>query len=296
MKVTLKNVTKKYDDKTVLNDISYVFDHGVYGLLGANGAGKSTLLNTICGSIRPNSGDVLFDDLSIKSDSTKVYTDLGFLPQEFRYYPEFTGLEFLIYIGLLKGSNKKSAKKQGMELLDVVGLSDVKKKKIRKYSGGMKQRLGIAQALINDPQVLVLDEPTVGLDPQERVRFRNLISSLSETKTVILSTHIVSDVEYIAKDIIILKDGVFKEHGTLAELLSTIKDRVWEIESRYTKELNGSLDFTVVNKKITPEGSISRIVASDNPGHDAKPVEPTLEDLYIYYFNNEGGLSDVVND
>lgn len=293
MKVVLKNITKRYDDKLVLNNISYVFDHGVYGLLGANGAGKSTLLNIICGSILPNSGEVLFDNLSTKSSPSECYINLGFLPQNFSYYPQFTGLDFLIYIGLIKGINRKDAKARGIDLLEVVGLSDVKNKKIKTYSGGMKQRLGIAQSLMNDPKILILDEPTVGLDPQERVKFRNLISSLSENKTVILSTHIVSDVEYIAGKILILKDGTFKEQGTLKELISTIKDKVWEFKDTNSKDIG---DFIVINKKITQEGTILRVAANESPSADAILVEPTLEDLYIYYFSNESGKSHVIND
>lgn len=284
MELTLKGINKKYGNHVVLNQLSRQFTAGVYGLLGANGAGKSTLLNTICGARRPDSGSVHFDDLDIYADLPKYYSNLGFLPQDFNYYPQFTGLDFLIYIGLLKGLEKSSAKSKGIELLALVGLAEVQNKKIKAYSGGMKQRLGIAQSLINDPAILILDEPTVGLDPQERVRFRNLISSLSADKIVILSTHIVSDVEYIADQVLILKDGNFKEQGTAEELLTTIENQVWEL---IVKDKRAILDYPITNQRHSPEGVVYRVISDVNPGYQAIQVEPTLEDLYLYYFSSE---------
>lgn len=249
MDLILKKITKAYGKQTVLDDISHVFSNGIYGLLGANGAGKSTLLNIICGVIKPTSGNVYFDEKIIDSNLQFYYSNLGFLPQIFNYYPQFTGLEFLVYIGMLKGLSKKAAKDKGISLLSLVGLNNVEHKRINSYSGGMKQRLGIAQSLINDPQILILDEPTVGLDLEERVRFRNVISSLSNNKIIILSTHIVSDVEYIADEILILKDGKFKEKGTAENLLSTIKNSVWEFTQKGKTSIQSLSNFTLVNKK-----------------------------------------------
>jgi len=283
----LKKITKAYGKQTVLDDISHIFSNGIYGLLGANGAGKSTLLNIICGVIKPTSGNVYFDEKIIDSNLQFYYSNLGFLPQIFNYYPQFTGLEFLVYIGMLKGLSKKAAKDKGISLLSLVGLNNVEHKRINSYSGGMKQRLGIAQSLINDPKILILDEPTVGLDPEERVRFRNVISSLSNNKIIILSTHIVSDVEYIADEILILKDGKFKERGTAENLLSTIKNSVWEFTQKGKTSIQSLSNFTLVNKKNTPEGIIFRVISNKKPNEQAKKVDPTLEDLYLYYFSNE---------
>ncbi len=287
MDLILKKITKAYGKQTVLDDISHVFSNGIYGLLGANGAGKSTLLNIICGVIKPTSGNVYFDEKIIDSNLQFYYSNLGFLPQIFNYYPQFTGLEFLVYIGMLKGLSKKAAKDKGISLLSLVGLNNVEHKRINSYSGGMKQRLGIAQSLINDPKILILDEPTVGLDPEERVRFRNVISSLSNNKIIILSTHIVSDVEYIADEILILKDGKFKEKGTAENLLSTIKNSVWEFTQKGKTSIQSLSNFTLVNKKNTPEGIIFRVISNKKPNEQAKKVDPTLEDLYLYYFSNE---------
>ncbi len=287
MDLILKKITKAYGKQTVLDDISHVFSNGIYGLLGANGAGKSTLLNIICGVIKPTSGNVYFDEKIIDSNLQFYYSNLGFLPQIFNYYPQFTGLEFLVYIGMLKGLSKKAAKDKGISLLSLVGLNNVEHKRINSYSGGMKQRLGIAQSLINDPKILILDEPTVGLDPEERVRFRNVISSLSNNKIIILSTHIVSDVEYIADEILILKDGKFKERGTAENLLSTIKNSVWEFTQKGKTSIQSLSNFTLVNKKNTPEGIIFRVISNKKPNEQAKKVDPTLEDLYLYYFSNE---------
>ena len=208
MELTINNITKQYGNVTVLDDVSYRFTPGIYGILGANGAGKTTLFRIICGLMRANCGNIQYDHKDIALQAEYYRSILGFLPQDFRYYPDFTGLNFMMYIASLKGLNGKIAKKRCLDLLVQVGLDDVKNKKIRKYSGGMKQRLGIAQAMINNPEILILDEPTVGLDPKERVKFRKLISSFASEKIVLLSTHIVSDIEYIADEIITINEQV----------------------------------------------------------------------------------------
>lgn len=205
MKLIADRLSKQYKNKIAVDRISVEFTKGVYGLLGANGAGKTTFMRMLCGILAPTSGTVTFD--GIDSGEEEYRNILGYLPQDFGYYPSFTAWDFLMYMSALKGFDKRSAQKRIRELLDFVSLSDVAKKKIKTYSGGMKQRLGIAQALLNHPKILVMDEPTAGLDPKERVRFRNVIEDAGKESIVILSTHIVSDVEHIADYILMMKDG-----------------------------------------------------------------------------------------
>lgn len=205
MELVIDRVTKQYKNKIAVDRISVKLQKGVYGLLGENGAGKTTLMRMICGILKPTSGTISFDGIDVKEESYRSI--LGYLPQDFGYYPEFTGMDFLLYMSALKGIEKPQAKRRAAELLQLTSLQDVAKKKIKTYSGGMKQRLGIAQALLSQPKLLVLDEPTAGLDPKERVRFRNLIEDLGKESIVLLSTHIVSDVEHIADTVMIMKAG-----------------------------------------------------------------------------------------
>lgn len=205
MELILDRVTKQYQNKIAVDRISLRMHPGVYGLLGTNGAGKTTLMRLICGILRCDSGTVALDGMDVSSEEYRAR--LGYLPQDFGYYPEFTGMDFLIYMATLKGLAKPQARRRSAELLELVSLGEMGKKKIKTYSGGMKQRLGIAQALLNRPQLLVLDEPTAGLDPKERVRFRNLIGEAGKEGIVILSTHIVSDIEHIADKVLMMKDG-----------------------------------------------------------------------------------------
>ena len=201
----IDNISKKYQNKTVVDHISLKLNTGVYGLLGANGAGKTTLMRMICGILQPTEGQITLAGQPMTSEAYRSM--LGYLPQDFGYYPDFTGREFLLYMAALKGLPKPQARKKSEELLTLVGLAGQAGKKIKTYSGGMKQRLGIAQALLNDPRLLVLDEPTAGLDPKERVRFRDLIAQAGQDSIVLLSTHIVSDVEHIADSILMMKEG-----------------------------------------------------------------------------------------
>lgn len=222
MKLKTDRLTKQYKNKLAVDRVSLTFNEGVYGLLGANGAGKTTLMRMLCGILTPNEGSVTFDGMDV---ATEEYRNaLGYLPQDFGYYPNFTGLDFLVYLATLKGIPKKRAVHRAKELISYVSLEDVSKKKIKTYSGGMKQRLGIAQALLNEPKILILDEPTAGLDPKERVRFRKLLENLGKDSIVILSTHIVSDVEKIADYILLMKDGQIVFNGKRSDIEEDLED------------------------------------------------------------------------
>lgn len=205
MELILDRISKQYQNKIAVDRISLKLQKGVYGLLGANGAGKTTLMRMICGILQPTSGTITFDGLDVSCEDYRAI--LGYLPQDFGYYPDFTGMDFLLYMAALKGLPKSHARRRAAQLLELVDLRDKARKKVRTYSGGMKQRLGIAQALLNVPKLLVLDEPTAGLDPKERVRFRNLIAEIGKDNIVLLSTHILSDIEHIADTILMMKNG-----------------------------------------------------------------------------------------
>ena len=205
MNLSVDRLSKQYKNKIAVDRISFNLTDGVTGLLGANGAGKTTLMRIMSGILNPTSGSVTADGIPVQTEEYRAL--LGYLPQDFGYYPEFTAREFVQYIAALKGIEKKKAKKKTEELLETVGLSDVANKKIKTFSGGMKQRVGIAQALVNDPKILILDEPTAGLDPKERVRFRNLIAEIGKTSIVLFSTHIVSDIEHIAGNLLMIREG-----------------------------------------------------------------------------------------
>lgn len=205
MELVIDRVSKQYKNHIAVDRISLKLQKGVYGLLGENGAGKTTLMRMICGILKPTSGTITYDGMDAGEESYRAV--LGYLPQDFGYYPEFTGQDFLLYMASLKGLPKPLAKQRTAELLQLVGLQDTAKKKMKTYSGGMKQRLGIAQALLNRPKLLVVDEPTAGLDPKERVRFRDLMENLGKESIVLLSTHIVSDIEHIADTVLIMKAG-----------------------------------------------------------------------------------------
>lgn len=233
MELILDRVTKQYASKIAVDRITVNLKPGVIGLLGANGAGKTTLMRMICGILKPSSGTISFEGMDA---SDEMYRDaLGYLPQDFGYYPNFTGMDFLMYMAALKGLDKSEAKRKCNELLKTVNLEDAANKKIKTYSGGMKQRLGIAQAVLNDPKILILDEPTSGLDPKERVRFRNLIAELGKDAIVILSTHIVSDVEHIADRILMMKEGNIIFDGNISDINE-------DLETFYLKEFGGSED------------------------------------------------------
>lgn len=222
MELVIDRVSKQYKNKIAVDRISLTLHKGIYGLLGANGAGKTTLMRMLCGILTPTSGTITYNDVDVSQEEYRAV--LGYLPQDFGYYPDFSGKDFLLYMAALKGLSKKSAEKKVKELLELVSLADVAKKKVKTYSGGMKQRLGIAQALLNDPQILILDEPTAGLDPKERVRFRNLIANLGKENIVILSTHIVSDIDRIADRILMMNNGKLVFDGTRDEITEDLEE------------------------------------------------------------------------
>lgn len=221
MELIIDRVSKQYQNKIAVDRISLTLHKGVHGLLGANGAGKTTLMRMLCGILAPTGGTITFDGIDVREEAYRRV--LGYLPQDFGYYPEFSAMDFLLYLAALKGLPKDTAKRRAKELLELVSLSDVSRKKIKTFSGGMKQRLGIAQALLNEPKLLVLDEPTAGLDPKERVRFRELIERLGKNSIILLSTHIVSDVEHIADQVLIMKDGQLIYQGKWDETQGTLE-------------------------------------------------------------------------
>ena len=287
MELKISRVTKQFSAKIAVDKVSLEMKPGVYGLLGANGAGKTTLLRMICGVLSPDSGEISLDRFSVKEEEYR--NCLGYLPQEFGYYPNFTAWDFMMYMAALKGIPRNRARVRIEKLLETVNLKGSEKKKITVFSGGMKQRLGIAQALLNNPKLLVLDEPTAGLDPKERVKFRNMISRLGQDRIVILSTHIVSDIEYIADEILLMKEGSILQKGSLPEILEPIQGKVWECKVNPARESQILEQYAVVNMREDTEGVFLRVAGEQSPSADAVSVEATLEDLYLYYFKGEGG-------
>lgn len=285
----LVNLQKSFQDKMAVQSISMRLQHGIYGLLGENGAGKTTLMRMICGILEPSQGEILCDGMKIRKMGGEYRSLLGYLPQDFGYYEDFTANRFLHYMAALKALPEDYAKTRITELLEMVDLTAVKNKKLKTFSGGMIRRIGIAQALLNNPEILVLDEPTSGLDPKERVRFRNIISSLGKNRLVILSTHIVSDVEYIADNIMIMKNGKMIRTGTEESMAEEVKDCVWKclVSEKEAAELNKK--YIVSNLRNQKDQVELRIVSKEKPAENAERQEVTLEDIYLYLIQKGEG-------
>ena len=285
----LDHIQKKYKNKIAVDPFSTSLSNGVYGLLGANGAGKTTLLRMICNILKPTEGSISCNGMEIGSMGSEYRNLLGYLPQDFGFYPEMTAYRYLRYLAELKAVPAALIDERIDEVLSMVELSSERKKKTGAFSGGMLRRLGIAQAMLNNPEILILDEPTAGLDPKERIRFRNIISSFSRDRLVLLSTHIVSDVEYIADEILLMKQGRLIQRGTLSEVTAPVKGGVWEclVEENEVAALTSR--YAVSSLKNMENQVGLRIVSPQKPSAKAKSVEPTLEDVYLYYFDEESG-------
>ena len=284
MKLSFENISKLYGDTVALQQIDLTLGSGVYGLLGPNGAGKTTLMRIMTDLLAPSTGRVLLDGQDIAVMGAAFRKKLGYLPQDFGVYPNFTAEQFLLYIARLKGLSKFDAKRQTDNLLRMVGLEDKKQKKLKGFSGGQRQRVGIAQALLGNPEILVLDEPTAGLDPEERIRFRGIISELSQQKIVLLSTHIVSDLEAVANEIILLRKGVVLEMQKPSALLEHLNGQVWLVTVPAADEAALTKQYVCSNVMHTDGKSVIRLLSESAPRPDAVPTAPNMEDLYLYYF------------
>lgn len=294
MELKMIKLTKQFGNFTAVDHMNLTMTNGVYGLLGVNGAGKTTLMRMICTLLQPSSGQILCNGKDIFKMGADYRKLLGYLPQDFGFYPEFTVKDYLLYIAALKGIRPAVAKKRVKDLISKVGLSKAANKKMKKLSGGMKRRAGIAQAMLNDPKILILDEPTAGLDPNERIRFRNLISELSEDRLVLLSTHIVSDVEYIANEIWLMKDGQLLHQGTASELIRSMPESVWKCYANKSDVPVLMKRYKISNIKSEPHGVELRIISKEKPFPDAVMEEANLEDVFLYYFGEKAGVDDAV--
>ena len=285
MELSMERLCKRFGSKIAVNEISATLRAGVYGLLGANGAGKTTLMRMVCNILKPTSGRILYDGNEIEQLGETYRSYLGYLPQDFGYYPDFTCYKFLFYIATLKGFSKKNAPDRIIEVLSQVDLLDVKDKEIRQLSGGMRQRLGIAQAILNDPKLLILDEPTVGVDPQERVKFRNLVHRIAHGRTVILSTHIVSDIEYTATQLLFMRLGQIVGSGTPDSLLQQLDGKIWECSVPFGEADQYYDKFKIISQINHEDGCTLRLFHEGKPMEAAKQVKANLEDLYLYHFD-----------
>lgn len=292
MELKITRLTKEFQNTNAVDNVSCTLHTGIYGLLGINGAGKTTLMRMIGTLIKPTAGSITWNGKDIFKMDGEYRKLLGYLPQDFGYYPDFTVYDYLMYISSIKGLRPIVAKQRIEFLLEQMGLIKEKKKKMKKLSGGMKRRVGIAQAMLNNPSILILDEPTVGLDPNERIRFRNLISELSKDRLVLLSTHIVSDIEYIADEILLMKDGKIEKFGTLETLIDSIQEKVWTVivskedVSHYLKA------YKVSNVRNVQGGVELRLLSSQKPSENAVLEMATLEDVFLNYFGERGISSD----
>lgn len=284
MNISIQHISKQYKGKYALKDFTTELGEGVYGLLGANGAGKTTLINIFVGILGSDGGTVLIDGEDAETLGKEFLSQIGYMPQYPVFYRDFKVMDFLLYMCALKGISAEEGKKRALELLEIVNLFDARDKKIGTLSGGMRQRVGIVQAMLGNPKVLILDEPTAGLDPSERIRFRNLISQFSQGRTILLATHIVSDVECIAKEIIILKEGTLITQGTTEVLEQSVYGKVWEITVNFEDAMELSDQYYVSNMKQQDNSYQIRIVSDVPPTEKAVKALPNLEDVFLYYF------------
>lgn len=284
MLLQINNLTKRYGQKTALNNFTYEFSDGIYGLLGPNGAGKSTLMKIITQIIKPTSGEIFADGRKIEKHDREYRKLLGFMPQQQAIYPDFTLTRFLFYMAALKGLTKKQAAPQISELIKRVNLEDCAKIKLGGFSGGMKQRALLAQALLGEPKIIILDEPTAGLDPKERISLRNLIAETAFDKIVIIATHVVPDVEFISKEVLLLKDGQIIDSGAPSGICKAIDNKVAElrIEQSRLDEIQGKMK--IANLSRDGDRILARVISDTEPDGDYQTVKPTLEDLYLYHF------------
>lgn len=294
MKLEVQQLTKTFKSKNAVNQVSFELEEGIHALLGANGSGKTTLLRMISGVIKPSKGCILFEEADIQKTYTNYVKHLGYLPQDAGFYMDFTILEFLYYIAALKCLDKEYTDKKIKELLQRLNLFEHRKKRMRHLSGGMMQRVGIAQSLLNHPKVLILDEPSSGLDPKERIALRQLLSQLSKDTIVILSTHIVSDVENIADDIMIMKEGEILFKKTVSDTLSILNGKVFEIFIHEQETYETSSPYILVNRKKIENGYLLRVICDEMKDETSIEVEPLLDDVYLYYFAKEN--DNVEND
>lgn len=292
MELKISGLTKQFGDFAAVDHVDVSLACGVYGLLGVNGAGKTTLMRMLCTLLRPTSGSITFNGENIFAMDADYRKVLGYLPQDFGFYPEFSVEDYLHYIASIKGIRPAAAKKIVKMLIGKVGLQKSAHKKMKKLSGGMKRRAGIAQAMLNNPQILILDEPTAGLDPNERIRFRNLISEVAEDRLVLLSTHIVSDIEYIANEILLMKAGQIVHRGTADELIDSMTESVWKCYVDKSDVAALMHWYKISNMKTDAHGVELRIISKEMPFQDAVPAEAALEDVFLYYFGEKAGGSD----
>lgn len=291
MILTMDNVSKKYRKKWAVQSLSLeLTSGGVYGLLGPNGAGKTTLLRMLVDISKPTSGQILLDGQSIEQMGDRYRSILGYMPQRFGFYNRFTAYKFLMYMSSLKGLNVKEAAVRVEETLRMVGLEKQAEHKIRTFSGGMKQRLGIAQALLNDPHILILDEPTTGLDPKERIRFRNIIGELGRNRIVLLSTHIISDLEFSCKEMILMNEGQVLVRNTPTEIIKSLEGKVWKANLTEQQLAELTSHFKVSGLSYQSNGIVARILSKEQPVPQAVPETPRLEDVYMHYFDEEATM------
>lgn len=283
MKVTFKDISKQYKGKYALKNFTSELENGIYGLLGANGAGKTTLIKIFVGILKSDKGQILINDVDVRNLGVEFLSHIGYLPQYPQFYKNFEVMDFLRYMCVLKDIPKEQGEKRAKELLEIVNLSDVSTKKIGALSGGMRQRVGIAQAMLNDPDILILDEPTAGLDPQERIRFRNLITKFSENRIVLLATHIVSDIEYIANQVILLKEGQLLKQDSPQALVRGIEGKVWNVSATENTIEEKLKHLKISNMMRNQDGIHLRVINDEKPDAHAVNIQPNFEDVFLYY-------------